>query len=104
MTEIKEKTNVDELQPEHVVSYWTHAAVLLALLALTGVTIAVSRFDMGALNIWVAISVAAVKSSFVLLFFMHLLWENRLIKYTLVITIVILALLIGFIFWDVSFR
>jgi cytochrome c oxidase subunit 4 len=89
---------------EHILSYQALAGVLGVLLVLTAVTVVVSRFDFGALNIWVAILIAACKSSFVLLFFMHLWYEQRLIKLTFVMTVIILALLIGFIFWDVSFR
>jgi cytochrome c oxidase subunit 4 len=89
---------------EHILSYRALAGVLGILLLLTAVTVTVSRFDLGALNIWVAILIAACKSSFVLLFFMHLRYESRLIKMTFLMTVVILALLIGFIFWDVSFR
>ena len=88
----------------HIVSYRALAGVLGGLLVLTAVTVAVSRFDLGALNIWVAILVAATKSSLVLLFFMHLRWEPRLITTTFLITVVTLALLIGFLFWDISFR
>ena len=88
----------------HIVSYGALAAVLAGLLVLTAVTVLVSRIDLGALNIWVAIAVAAVKSSLVLLFFMHLWWEGRLIKVTFLSTVLTLALLIGFLFWDIAFR
>lgn len=91
-------------EEEHILSYRALAAVLGILLVLTAVTVAVSRIDLGALNIWVAIAIAATKSSFVLLFFMHLRYESRLLKTTFLITIVMLALFIGFTFWDVSFR
>jgi cytochrome c oxidase subunit 4 len=101
---MEEQQVVDHNDEAHILSYQALAAVLAALLVLTAVTVTVSRFDLGALNIWVAILVAACKSSFVLLFFMHLWYESRLIKMTFVLTVVILALLIGFIFWDVSFR
>ncbi len=88
----------------HIVSFRALAAVLAGLLTLTAVTVMVSRFDLGALNIWVAIGVAALKSSLVLLFFMHLWWEGRLIRVSFLATIFTLALLIGFLFWDIGFR
>ena len=78
--------------------------MLLALLVMTGVTVGVSRIELGALNIWVAILIASVKSSLVLLFFMHLKHEGRFIRTTFVVTIFTLAVLIAFLFWDVSFR
>lgn len=89
---------------EHIQSYKYLLAVLVVLLALTGVTVTVSRLELGGLNIWMAILIASIKSTLVLLFFMHLRYEGRLIRMTFLSTIGILALLIGFLFWDISFR
>ena len=89
---------------EHILSYPKLGAVLCVLFGLTAVTIVISRIDLGILNIWIAILIASIKSSFVLLFFMHLKYESRLLKMTFVGTVVCLAILIGFIFWDISFR
>jgi cytochrome c oxidase subunit 4 len=96
----------DMVEPSeaHIQPYSHLLAVLAALLALTAVTVAVSRVELGALNIWAAILIASIKSTFVLLFFMHLKYEGRFIRSTFVVTICTLALLIGFLFWDVSFR
>jgi cytochrome c oxidase subunit 4 len=93
-----------EANDQHPQSYVHLLAVLAALLALTGVTVAVSRVELGALNIWIAILIACVKSSLVLLFFMHLKYEGRFIRTTFLVTIFTLAVLISFLFWDVSFR
>ncbi len=89
---------------EHIISYAKLFGVLCSLLSFTAITIGVSRMDLGALNIWVAILIAACKASFILLFFMHLHYETRLLKITFVGTIGCLAILIGFVFWDISFR
>jgi len=89
---------------EYILSYPKLLAVLCVLFALTALTIIVSRIDLGILNIWIAILIASIKGSFVLLFFMHLKYESRLLKMTFVGTVVCLAILIGFIFWDISFR
>jgi cytochrome c oxidase subunit 4 len=93
-----------EVSNGHIQPYKQLLAVLAALLALTGVTVTVSGIELGALNIWIAIVIACIKSTFVLLFFMHLSYEGRLIRITFLSTICILALLVGFLFWDVSFR
>ncbi len=45
------------------VPYRTFILIWGALLVLTVVTIAVSRVHLGALNIWVALAIASVKSS-----------------------------------------
>jgi len=95
---------VDEGATEHILSYRRLALVLGLLLVLTAVTIAVSRIDMGIFNIWIAILVASAKASLVVLFFMHMKYEARLLKMTFLGTIGCLALIISFIFWDISFR
>ena len=79
-------------------------AVLLALLVLTGVTVGVSWIELGVLNIWVAILIASVKSSLVLLYFMHLKHEGRFLRISFLVTIFTLAVLISFLFWDIFFR
>ena len=89
---------------EHVTSYGKLFAVLCVLLVLTATTITVSRVDLGALNIWIAILIASFKAAFVLLFFMHLKYESGLLKIAFIGTIGCLAVFIGFIFWDISFR
>jgi cytochrome c oxidase subunit 4 len=93
-----------EESDKHIQSYGHLAGVLGALLVLTGITVAVSRIPLGALNIWAAIVIASIKSTFVLLFFMHMKYEGRVIRITFIVTIVTLAVLIGFLFWDISFR
>lgn len=85
-------------------SYRRLLEVLLVLLVLTGVTVSASLIDMGAFNIWLAIIIASLKSSLVLLFFMNLRRESSAVRITFLVTIVTLTLLLGFIFWDVSFR
>lgn len=80
------------------------ALVLAALLVLTAVTVAVSRVDVGALNIFVALAVASVKATLVLLFFMELRDAGRLVVISFVGTVFALALLIAFLFFDVAYR
>ena len=92
------------MNEQHIVSYKQLFAVLSALLALTAATVGASNIDVGGLHIWITIFIATLKSSLVLLFFMHLKAENRMVKSTFLITLVILALLISFLFWDISFR
>jgi cytochrome c oxidase subunit 4 len=52
--------------------------VYVTLLILTIITVAVSRIDLGALNMFVAMFVASVKAAIVALWFMHLKYENKL--------------------------
>ncbi len=89
---------------EHMLSYRKLLGVLGILFVLTVVTILVSKIDLGWLNIWIALMVAAVKSSFVLLYFMHLKYENRIFIISFIGTVFFIAVLITFVFWDISFR
>lgn len=88
----------------HILSYKQLVVILSILLILTGTTVGVASIDLGALNIWAALGIAAIKATFVLLYFMHLKYESRLLAGTLVLTLSVLAILIGFIFLDVTFR
>jgi cytochrome c oxidase subunit 4 len=89
---------------QHIQPYMHLLAVLVALLVLTAVTIWASGIELGKLNIWMTLLIASSKSSLVLLFFMHLKYEGRFIRTTFIVTVCTLAMLVGFLFWDVSFR
>lgn len=89
---------------QHVTSYTTLAYVLGILLVLTGVTIGVSYFDLGFFNVPVALLIASTKVGFVLLYFMHLKYEGPIIRYSFISSVIFLAIMIGFTFWDVAFR
>ncbi len=62
-----------------VVSPKTYVAVFAALLVLTGLTTTVAFYDLGLLNPVVALSIAILKGTLVVLFFMHLRYGSRLI-------------------------
>ncbi|HEX4822982.1 MAG TPA: cytochrome C oxidase subunit IV family protein [Candidatus Polarisedimenticolaceae bacterium] len=78
----------------HVVPLRVLFGVLATLLILTYVTVAVSWRDFGRYNLWIAIGIAVVKASIVLLFFMHLKYDK---PFNAVIVITSLALLMLFI-------
>jgi len=86
------------------VQYRTFIIVWVLVLALTAVTVAVSRVHLGALNIWVALSIASIKSALVIFFFMHLKYENLVFKLFLLGALVTLAVFIGLNFFDVLYR
>lgn len=95
---------MDTHEQHHILSYGKLAAVLGALLALTIVTIGVSYLDLGPLNVPLALAIASTKATLVLLFFMHLKYEGKVIVISFVSTIIFLAIMITFTFWDVAFR
>ncbi len=91
--------------PHHpVLSTRLLVTIWLLLLLLTGVTVFVSRLDLGAGHVWMALLIASLKSGLVIAFFMHMKYENRLLKISLFVTLVTLAIFIGFTFFDVLYR
>jgi cytochrome c oxidase subunit 4 len=64
----------------HIVPKSVYFLVFFALIVLTWVTAIVSTVDLGALNIYVALSIAIFKASLVVLFFMHVKYGTRLTK------------------------
>ena len=62
----------------HIVPYKTYALILVILIFLTGISIAVTRIELGALTVTVALLIATIKSSLVLIYFMHLKFDNKL--------------------------
>lgn len=78
---------------DHVKVYWN---VFYALLVLTILTVAVSYFEFGGIT-WLAVGVglfiAGVKGYLVATQFMHLNENNRVINWTLIMTIMFLLIL-----------
>jgi cytochrome c oxidase subunit 4 len=91
-------------EKESATSYGTLLAVLGSLLALTALTVAASRIEAVAANIWITLMIASAKASLVLLFFMRLKREKRAFMYAFLSTILLAAVFIGFLFWDVAYR
>jgi cytochrome c oxidase subunit IV len=53
-----------------------YAKTLISLLILTGITVAASYVNFGAMNVVVALTIATIKATLVALFFMHLLHDK----------------------------
>jgi cytochrome c oxidase subunit 4 len=92
------------MNADHIFEYKTLFTVLLVLLVLTGITVGVSYVDLGPLNVWISLVIAAVKGSVVLLFFMHMKYEGKVLILSFLGTIFFLGIMISFTFWDVAFR
>ncbi|MFQ5653384.1 MAG: cytochrome C oxidase subunit IV family protein [Planctomycetota bacterium] len=84
----------------HVVSIPLLVGVLVALLILTWVTVLASYFDMGNLNIVIAVGIATVKASLVALYFMHLRWDRPFNAVVLVGSFLFLGIFIGLALMD----
>lgn len=78
--------------------------IWIALLVLTGITVWAAQYNLGPLNIWVALGIATLKSGLVVAVFMHMKYEDRLFKLSLLSALAILAIFIGLTFFDVLYR
>ncbi len=81
---------------DHVVPIRTLLGVLAALLVLTIATVAITLFDLGRMNVVLALSIAFVKGALVLLYFMHLRWDRPFHAIVLVSAILFVTLFIAF--------
>ncbi len=88
----------------HGPGYPMLAGIWLGLMALTAVTVWAAQIDLGFLNIVLAMAIATTKASLVIMVFMHLKYENWLLKSFVLMTFVILAIFIGFTFFDTAYR
>jgi len=83
------------MSENHVVSPRLYLLVFASLMVLTVVTVAASRYDFGAGNTVVALAIAVLKASLVVLFFMHVKYSGRLVQLMVAAAFLWLALLIS---------
>ena len=84
MSEYHDAANV--INPEHadhhVVTPFQYMLVFGTLLIFTGITVGAAFLDLGVLNPVVALGIASFKAVIVILFFMHVKYQSKLIKMT----------------------
>jgi cytochrome c oxidase subunit IV len=90
---------------EHIVSVKVYLIIFLSLLMGTGLTVVAAKQDFpGPLNAIVALTIAAVKATLVVLYFMHLRYSQRLVWLIVGAALFWLALLFALTFSDYSTR
>jgi len=95
----------DVRRPGPVPGYRSYLTVWGALVLLTGLTVTMASLDLGALAIAAVLAIAAIKSTLVLFYFMHLRYERRLlIKLLMPIVLATLAIFIGLTYTDILYR
>ncbi|MFC1729463.1 cytochrome C oxidase subunit IV family protein [candidate division KSB1 bacterium] len=88
----------------HILPLRVYIGVGAALLAFTVITVWVSYFDLGPLNLTVAMLIASFKAILVALFFMHLLYDNKFYLTIFTIGILFLGTFIIFTMFDTMTR
>jgi cytochrome c oxidase subunit 4 len=80
---------------EHIVPIRTYAAIFATLLILTGVTYYAAHLDLGPFNVVVAIVIACVKATLVVLFFMHAAYSPRRTRLVILAGVFWMLILLG---------
>ena len=95
--------NHSEQHTQHNHDYGIYVLVWLALLALTGITVAVAGINFSKLTVATALTIASIKTYLVLTIFMHLRSESK--TFRVFVGVALLFLIISFIllFSDYSF-
>jgi cytochrome c oxidase subunit 4 len=91
-------------EKQNIHPFSTYILIWFGLLVLTGVTVTVAGLNLGNLSVLGTILTAAVMSTLVVLFFMHIKYEDRVFKIMLGAAIIMLVVIMALTFVDVSFR
>jgi cytochrome c oxidase subunit 4 len=83
-----------------VVAVKVYVGIFLALIALTITTVGVSKIDLGEFNFVAAITIAVVKATLVVLFFMHVKQSSAMTKLFVVAGFFWMAILFVFTLGD----
>ena len=89
---------------EHIVSPRIYAVIFLALMVGTFLTVFAAGRDFGRMNIVIALGIATIKATLVILFFMHGKYSSRRTKLVIVSGFFWLAIMLGLTIADYSTR
>ncbi len=90
-----EATNPRHPAVGHLVGVPVLAGTAAALLILTAITVAAIYIDLGAVNLWIAMTIATIKAALVCMYFMHLRWDRPFNVLAICGTLLFVLLFIG---------
>ena len=93
-TENIQSDHVEHYHTDHIVSPGIYLTIILCLLGLTAATVAAAYINLEQFNIVVALVIATMKASLVVLFFMHAKYVPKRTQLVIVAGIFWLALLL----------
>ncbi|MBL8137066.1 MAG: cytochrome C oxidase subunit IV family protein [Acidobacteria bacterium] len=88
----------------HVSPLSTYLSIFAALMVLSAITVGAAFVNLGAFNPIVALAIAGVKATLVILFFMHVKYSSRLTKLTVVLSLFFVAILFAETLMDYATR
>jgi len=89
---------------DHISTYKSHIVVLLCLLLLTILTVTITSVHLGPFNTAAAMLIASVKASIVLLYFMHLKFDQKIYRFMVTLVLAIYLVVIIITFFDYLYR
>jgi len=93
--EAKQERMASEEHRQHVIASSVYVGIWATLMILTGLTVFASFLELGDLNIVLALVIATIKATLVVLFFMHLYYSSKLTKVTVIAALFFLFLLLA---------
>ena len=95
---------MEKEKKQHIVRYRTYALILLVLLVFTSLSVLVTSYDLGPLAVTAALFFATAKATLVFLYFMHLKFDDPVIRIMVVAVLSIFIIVMVITFLDYSFR
>lgn len=88
----------------HVSPLSTYLSIFAALMVLSAITVGAAFVNLGAFNPIVALAIAGLKATLVILYFMHVKYSSRLTKLTVVLSLFFVAILFAETLMDYATR
>ena len=85
---------MSDAHTDHIVSPTTYAVIIITLLCLTAATVGAAYINLGRFNIVVALAIATLKATLVVLFFMHAKYSPKRTQLVIIAGIFWLAILL----------
>jgi len=88
----------------HITGFGVYVVVWLSLISLTGLTVAIAGVNLEQYTLFIALTIAAIKSYLVITIFMHIKFDDPIFKLFVIVSISTLFVIFVLTFIDYSFR
>ena len=95
---------MEKSETKHINGYGVYVLVWVALIALTSLTVSVVGVDLAQYTLFIALTIAAIKSYLVITIFMHIKFDDPIFKLFIIVSILTLFVIFVLTFVDYSFR
>jgi len=89
---------------QHHIGYGTYILIWVALLAFTSITVTVAGVNLGRYTLFIALSIAAIKSALVINIFMHIKFDEPIFKVFVAVSGFTLLIIFLLTFFDFIYR